>query len=470
MTKKHSTKKALIASVLALCLCLTSLIGTTYAWFTDSVSSANNVIKSGNLDVVLEYKTNWEDDWTEVDGSSPIFDENALYEPGYTEVVYLRIANAGSLALKYTLTIDVVSETPSVNVYGDEFKLSEFLKIGSYTQDEYSSGFNYADILMPAQFGTREAALNSIGELKPFSSVAEPITKNSPLLPSGDASSKVTAIVINMPETVGNEANYDTNYAAPEINFGVTVLATQYTSEKDSFGSDYDKDADASVFVSTPAELKAAILAGESVTLTEDLTLTEAVTFTEPVDINLGGNTLATNGLTFENGGSLVNGSIESAEPTLYVPHFSVANGDFLIENVTVVIDDYLNTASNYREYTGFDCTNANVVMNNCNVIAKNPAYIANSYVYAITANNSTIVMNGGSITATASGTHPQGTNLQTAISAMGTSTVTLNNVDITATSLGTTMGHLIIYTTDRSFTAADFVSFGGTFELHYID
>jgi predicted ribosomally synthesized peptide with SipW-like signal peptide len=57
MTKKRSTKTALLMSVLSLFLCFSMLLGTTYAWFTDSVSSANNIITAGNLDVVLEYKT-----------------------------------------------------------------------------------------------------------------------------------------------------------------------------------------------------------------------------------------------------------------------------------------------------------------------------------------------------------------------------------------------------------------------------
>ena len=56
MKQVKSTKKALLSSILALTLCLTMLIGTTFAWFTDSVTSASNIIKSGNLDVGLEQK------------------------------------------------------------------------------------------------------------------------------------------------------------------------------------------------------------------------------------------------------------------------------------------------------------------------------------------------------------------------------------------------------------------------------
>jgi len=55
--KKNATKSALLMSVMSLMLCFTMLLGTTFAWFTDNAASTNNVIKAGNLDVVLEYKT-----------------------------------------------------------------------------------------------------------------------------------------------------------------------------------------------------------------------------------------------------------------------------------------------------------------------------------------------------------------------------------------------------------------------------
>ena len=49
--KNYSTKRALIASILMLALCCSMLLGTTYAWFTDSVTSSNNVIKTGKLEI-----------------------------------------------------------------------------------------------------------------------------------------------------------------------------------------------------------------------------------------------------------------------------------------------------------------------------------------------------------------------------------------------------------------------------------
>ena len=74
MTNTKNTKRALLSSVLALFLCFAMLLGTTFAWFTDSVTSANNIIKSGNLDIELDY---WDgDSWETVEGTDSLFTNN----------------------------------------------------------------------------------------------------------------------------------------------------------------------------------------------------------------------------------------------------------------------------------------------------------------------------------------------------------------------------------------------------------
>ena len=93
MTNVKSTKKALIASILSLCMCFSMLLGTTFAWFTDSVTSANNIITAGNLDVELYYQVEGQTDWTKVTDQTSIFKKDALWEPGYTEVVKLKVVN-----------------------------------------------------------------------------------------------------------------------------------------------------------------------------------------------------------------------------------------------------------------------------------------------------------------------------------------------------------------------------------------
>ena len=130
MTNSQSTKRALLASVLSVVLCFAMLVGSTFAWFTDSVTSGKNKIVAGNLEVSLEYAVVGEDgsfkEWKDAQDAS-LFDKNALWEPGHTEVVYLKVENKGSLALKYMLGVNPDVEHVGINVNGEEFKLSDHL-------------------------------------------------------------------------------------------------------------------------------------------------------------------------------------------------------------------------------------------------------------------------------------------------------------------------------------------------------
>ena len=222
MAKKFSTKKALIISALSLMICFSMLIGTTFAWFTDSVTSSNNIIKSGNLDIELYYQLEGENDWTQVTETTNVFAADALWEPGHTEVVKLKVVNEGSLALKYNLGVNVDSETGSVNVNGDAFNVSDFIMFAvidganAYTRDEAIAA----------------AEANGATPLKTaYSSNA------NALLPTEES---VVTMVVYMPTSVGNEANAAKDAATPTINLGLNLYATQLANEEDSFGPDYD--------------------------------------------------------------------------------------------------------------------------------------------------------------------------------------------------------------------------------------
>ena len=234
----QSTKRAIITSAMALIICFAMLLGSTFAWFTDSVKSANNIIQTGTLDALLEYKTNWADEWAPVTENTKVFKDGTLYEPGYTEVVYLRVSNAGTLSFKYSLSVHVSNNEGSVNANGEDFKLTDYLQIGTYLQDEYVSGFNYADILMPAKFGTATSAKQN-APLKGFTQENLFLCKDASMLP-GAQTSKVAAIVLSMSESVGNEANAKKGAAAPYIALGIRLFATQFPYEYDSFGNQFD--------------------------------------------------------------------------------------------------------------------------------------------------------------------------------------------------------------------------------------
>ncbi len=257
MTNKKTTKRALIASVVSLMLCFTMLLGTTYAWFTDSVTSTNNIIKSGNLDIVLEYFDAKNEKWVEVDETTELFKEETLWEPGHTEVVYLKVTNAGSLALKYNLGVNVVSETEGTNVDGKNFKLSDYIMFGVKDGKEPS----YAD---------RNAACEAVKDNA--KKISEGYTKNSYIKETNV--SEYVALVVYMPETVGNEANHKTGTAAPVIKLGVNLVATQVESETDGFGNDYDAGLDPTIsYVADTADLAKALQKGGTVRLIGDISV-----------------------------------------------------------------------------------------------------------------------------------------------------------------------------------------------------
>ena len=89
------TKKALLKSVLSLVLCISLCVSGTFAWFSDNVTSGKNIIQSGNLDIEMYWTDDLENGtWYNVedDEHNTIFTEEN-WEPGYTEVRYIKIKN-----------------------------------------------------------------------------------------------------------------------------------------------------------------------------------------------------------------------------------------------------------------------------------------------------------------------------------------------------------------------------------------
>ena len=259
MTKKRSTKRALLLSALSLLMCVSMLVGSTFAWFTDSVTSKNNIIKSGNLDIEVYYAYPSdvvdgdvpENAWKKMESDKPVFNPDALWEPGYTEVVFFKFANEGSLELQYQLNVDILSEVKGTNVYGNEFYLSDHIM--AYINNTFE--WNYKQFLATE----REDATNPAGAPNPYYDTlckaasyapcrADDHTDNQLSLDSWQTlhtnENTYATMVLWMPTTVGNEANHKTGTEAPKIDLGISVIATQYTYEKDSFNDQYDKDAE----------------------------------------------------------------------------------------------------------------------------------------------------------------------------------------------------------------------------------
>jgi len=216
--KMKSTKKALLTSVLSLLLCCSMLIGTTFAWFTDSVESGSNIIKSGTLDVEMYFAdgtkavpADGSAEWTNADGVAIFNYKN--WEPGYTEVRHIKIANEGTLALKYQILI---------KANGVVSKLSDVIDV-YYCDPAIEAGVaNRSDLTADKKLGTLTNALAGMS------------TTASGSLEAGK--DVTVTLALKMQETAGNE------YQGLSIgtDFSIILLATQYTSEDDSFNDQYD--------------------------------------------------------------------------------------------------------------------------------------------------------------------------------------------------------------------------------------
>ena len=204
MNNTKTTKRALLSSVMAMLICITMLIGTTFAWFTDSASTAVNKIQAGTLEVQLldasgnslEGQTlSWQKAAGAPDG------EQVLWEPGCTyKLQPITIKNAGNLALKYKVIISGIKGSAKLN------EVIDWTISGADINTEYS-------------------------------------------LTAG--ASNTLTIEGHMQETAGNE------YQGLSIDgIGITVVATQDTVEYDSEDNMYDENANDGVILASPTNVQ----------------------------------------------------------------------------------------------------------------------------------------------------------------------------------------------------------------------
>ena len=217
MTNSKSTKRALVTSALAILMCVAMLIGTTFAWFTDTASTGVNKIQAGNLDIELQMKDN-NDNWVNaegktlpflVEGKIPAEGTQILWEPGCTYYVpEVRVLNKGKLAVKFEYVNKLLGVTGKL-----------------------------AEVLEPV-FKT------------PTDTDGTDINIESEVLKPGEAS-PAWSFGYHMLETAGNEYQN-----ATATGMCLTVVATQATYEKDSIDDQYDKDAKYPILVTTGDELQ----------------------------------------------------------------------------------------------------------------------------------------------------------------------------------------------------------------------
>ena len=321
--KAKTTRRALLMSVLSLLLCVSMLFGTTFAWFTDSVTSGRNTIQAGNLDVVLEY---WDgDSYEEVTSTTKLFDDAALWEPGYTEVAYLKVSNAGSLALKYQLAVNVYSETDGKTKDGASITLSDYLQFKVIESDT-----DLADTY------TRETAKNANATATKLQTYNSNIKALDAKNEAGDNNYyDYVALIIYMPESVTNEANHD-GVKVPSIQMGVNLLATQQTAESDSFDNQYDAGAEILVVDKSAAIVNNNGTLGEAVVLTADM-IYGTIEVTVPAGAQLSSADVSSLKLTVKNTESGYNGQLAANQ---------VATGyEIYVDGVADYINPFVNAS-----------------------------------------------------------------------------------------------------------------------------
>ena len=266
MTSSKSTKRALITSALAILMCAAMLIGTTFAWFTDTASTGVNKIVSGNLkvDIIGENSDSHIEKLNFKKAAATDAEAGAaiLWEPGCRYLTEgFRIANKGNLALKWKAQVN--KGTTAANE--GNFDLLDVI-------DFY--------LVTKAADGTEtETALDEFtGNLKKTET------------------SDVYYIKGVMQTTAGND------YQGLTLDgISITVVATQDTVESDSFDNQYDKDAEYPILVTTGDELQAIV---SNATAPVNIVLTNSITtnnFVIPEDKDV---TLDLNGRTVTNAGS----------------------------------------------------------------------------------------------------------------------------------------------------------------------
>lgn len=216
----NPTKKSFLTSIVSLVLCLTMFLGTTFAWFTDMVTSSGNIIQSGSLKIDLELLDKESGKWNSIkESKSPLFDYDK-WEPGYVDVKVLKVENEGTLALKWKAM----------------FVSDEQLSALADVIDVYVLPFGVgdgADAKYPADRNLD--GYTKVGTLKDFVNTIESTTYGN--LKAGE--SAYLGIALKMQDEAGNE------YQELSLGkFNIQIVATQMANESDSFGNDYDANAE----------------------------------------------------------------------------------------------------------------------------------------------------------------------------------------------------------------------------------
>ena len=356
--KKSTTKRALLSSVLALVMCFGMLTGTTFAWFTDTVTSGSNVIAAGNLDVELY---NGDARITgDVTQDPKLFNdvEDGKWEPGAMAWETFTVKNEGTLALKYALSFNVTAPATDKS-------LAPALKI-AYIEGELT---NATTRINPTDYTWH-----------PF----ETFVLNGDLNLTVDAEKADTYTFIVWWEPSDNDNDFNRNNDRKNdqasIGFNLVLKATQLNSESDAFGPDYDFDAEYDennsssttppvLYVNTAAELAAALAPTISddkatIVLNADITLADGETWT-PLDLEAySGNV---RNIVIDGQGHFIAGLDAPLIGNCYFGNTSVEIKNLTLKNSNIV-DKYYNGLGS-GAFVAYADNSHSVVFDNCHLV-----------------------------------------------------------------------------------------------------
>ena len=376
--RKQNTKHSLVMSVISLLLCFSMLLGTTFAWFTDSVTSTGNKIQAGSLKVDLELRSSATDTWKSVkEDKTPIFNYNN-WEPGYVDAKLLKIDNEGTLALKWMAKLISENELSALANVIDVY----VLPYGVLADDT------------TVAYPTRElAGYTKVGTVAEFVNTIEQTTNGT--LEAGQ--SAYLGIAVKMQESAGNE------YQGMDLGaFDIQIVATQLAFEEDSFDNQYDKFADYDGEISTISALEAALTKGGTYKLLSDIAVAENSYLEIPdnvtvaLDLNgktiTGGNDLSVlkKGIIVNNGNLTLAGGGEIK--------ITADNAYSVIDNNgTLTLEDVKIDSTNYDGTNGVPM----YAIRSMNNLIVNDGAVVNG-LRTIAVNGGTATFNGGEITTVA--------------------------------------------------------------------
>ena len=201
-----------IALVLSLCLLIVwALLGTgaSLAWFTDTSSEVTNIFHAADFKLTVSHRLT-DGKWEKIDEKTKVFNDEALYEPGYVQVVYLKVENEGDRAFTFHTAVNVNGYIVATNVFGTSFNLQDYLRFGLVSSDTEEQ--------MKTCVPDRETAKRLANEkLHNYHTEAA-------VLQAGETT--YLTLIVRMPEEVGNVANYRGD-TVPKVELGLTVKADQ---------------------------------------------------------------------------------------------------------------------------------------------------------------------------------------------------------------------------------------------------